>query len=188
MTATNNCKHINEAVISLKNGGIIAYPTESVFGLGCDPFNHSAITKLLMLKKRPLNKGFILIASSWEQILPLIQPLPAIQHTRIKSTWPGPVTWVFPASEKVPQWITGEHKSVALRLTKHPIASAICDKFAAPIISTSANPNGVTPAKDLNMVQQMFPRGITYYVPGATGNLAKPTPILNAMTGDNIRN
>ena len=93
---------LQQAVKILQTGGLIAYPTEAVYGLGCDPFNRAAVSRLCALKKRDANAGFILIAANWKQIESLIETskIPPEQMRKIQSTWLGPVTWVFPASEK----------------------------------------------------------------------------------------
>src|SRR3990167_4516311 len=126
----------------LQQQGVIAYPTEAVYGLGCDPFSELAVKKILKLKKRDINKGLILIASNWKQIENLIQPIPDEKLSQVMQTWPGPVTWLFPASDEVPRWISGAHSTIALRITAHPIAKALCEKWNGPIVSTSANKEG----------------------------------------------
>ena len=130
---------IDFAVKCLKQGKVIAYPTEAVYGLGCDPDNVDAVSRILQIKHRALDKGFILIASSWEQIQPLVMYLTPDLLTRVFATWPGPITWLFPASKQVPAWIRGNHDSVAVRVTAHPIARALCEQFGGPLISTSCN-------------------------------------------------
>lgn len=171
----------------LKSGGIIAYPTEAVFGLGCDPFNEQAVLKLLQLKKRDISKGLILIAASWEQFEPLIQPIDDSIINKIFTSWPGPNTWVVPANSRVPSWIKGKYSSVAVRVTAHPVAKKICEMFGGPIVSTSANIEGLPPAKTAEEVQGQFPEGIDLIVPGKVGNLKKPTTIRDAITDKIIR-
>lgn len=171
----------------LKQGGIIAYPTEAVFGLGCNPFNQTAVNKLLQLKQRDVAKGLILIASSWEQVKSLVTEIPEKNLTAVLASWPGPHTWLFPANEKVPYWIKGEHSSVALRITAHPIAKAICAAFGGPVVSTSANVANLQPAKTAEEVLTQFPQGIDYIVPGDVGSLLNPTPIRDALTSKILR-
>jgi L-threonylcarbamoyladenylate synthase len=176
-----------QAAKILKTGGIISYPTEAVFGLGCDPFNKNAVLKLLQLKQRSIAKGLILIAANWEQIKNLTLPIDEKSLAKIFQTWPGPCTWIFPANEKCPKWITGKYTSVALRITNHPIAKTICEEFAGPIVSTSANIEGSAPARTVEEVQQQFAAGIDLIVPGAVGNLQQPTIIRDALTNETIR-
>jgi L-threonylcarbamoyladenylate synthase len=171
----------------LKQGGIIAYPTEAVLGIGCDPFNEQAVLKLLQLKKRSVAKGVILIAANWEQIKNLTAPIDNELLEKVFATWPGPYTWVFPASDSCPKWISGEYPTVALRVTKHEVAKAICDKFSEPIVSTSANIENNPPARSLIELHSQFPQGIDLIIPGEIGGLEKPTSIMDVLTGKMLR-
>jgi L-threonylcarbamoyladenylate synthase len=182
-----NKSNIDESVIALQQGEIIAYPTEAVYGLGCDPFNEAAVRQLLKLKHRPADKGLILIAHDWQQVAQLIAPLDDSRLRQVLSTWPGPVTWAFPADGTVPAWIRGNHPSIALRITAHPIASALCKAFGGPIVSTSANLDAQAPAKDAATVQDYFGSGIAVIVQGPLGEILSPTPIFDAVTGAIIR-
>ena len=98
---------ISQAVQCLRDGEIIAYPSESVYGLGCDPENETAVRRLLALKERPAGAGLILIADSFECFNSYVQPLSNEQKDRAMRTWPGPVTWLFPKSESVDDWLVG---------------------------------------------------------------------------------
>ena len=178
---------INNTVTALRRGGIIAYPTESVYGLGCDPFNHNAVTQLLMLKKRPLEKGFILIASAWKQVASLTQPIEPKILARIFQSWPGPVTWVFPASSEVPSWIRGKHPTIAIRLTDHLIAKLLCHRFGGPIVSTSANRKWEQPIRNARILRMIFGNQINRILEGPLGPSYRPTEIRNAVTGEILR-
>lgn len=178
---------MHNAIETLQQGGIIAYPTEAVYGLGCDPFNEQAVTRILELKQRSIDKGLILIAASWQQVQALTQSIPNEVLQKALDSWPGPYTWIFSATTKVPKWITGSHDTIALRVTAHPIAKAICEAYNGPIVSTSANIEGKTPAKTYEEVQQQFPQGIDYIVPGDVGNLAQPTAICDVLTDKVLR-
>lgn len=178
---------IESAVNHIKQGKVIAYPTEAVFGLGCDPDNIDAVSRILQIKHRALDKGFILIGSSWEQIEPLVNCLQPHLLARVFETWPGPTTWLFPASEKVPFWITGNRKSVAVRVTAHPVAKALCVLFDGPIISTSCNKSGDPPARDIRTIQFTLNDTVDYVIEGELGGRLKPTEIRDALTGEVIR-
>ncbi|MCK4586215.1 MAG: Sua5/YciO/YrdC/YwlC family protein, partial [Gammaproteobacteria bacterium] len=104
----------------IERGGIIAYPTEAVFGLGCDPINPDAVLRLLTLKRRPIGKGLVLIASNIEQLKPFMAPLDAKQQHTLEASWPGPVTWLVPAKQETPVWLKGHHDTIAVRVTDHP--------------------------------------------------------------------
>jgi L-threonylcarbamoyladenylate synthase len=176
-----------KAVTCLQQGGIIAYPTEGVFGLGCDPFNHLAVMRLLKLKQRAIEKGLILIAATWQTAVELTLPLPEPRMKEVFSSWPGPVTWVFPASSKVPVWISGQHSSVAIRVTAHTQAKQLCEEWGGPLVSTSANLHGETSLRDSEAVKQTFGSQIDFVLPGQVGELAGPTTILDALTGKVLR-
>lgn len=185
MIATST--EIETAVTHLQQGDVIAYPTEAVYGLGCDPFNQTAVNKILQLKQRSVDKGLILIASSWEQIKELVLPIDPDKLKAILSTWPGPNTWIFPASKKAPKWITGQHKSIALRITAHPTAQAICTAFNGPIVSTSANKSNQAAIKELDLLKKAFGNEVDYIVPGQLGDLDQPTQIKDAVSSKIIR-
>lgn len=168
---------------TIGQGGIIAYPTESVYGLGCDPFNEAAVRKLAQLKQRALHKGFIVIASNWQQIEALIAPLSDEQMQRLKASWPGPITWVCPCSTMVPAYLRGEHVGIAVRITDHPVARAICDGLQQAIISTSANISDHAPARNATALKTMFGDAIDLIIEGEVGGSQKPTPIRDMMSG-----
>lgn len=174
------------AIKALQQGELIAYPTEAVWGLGCDPFNEQAVLNLLALKQRPLSKGLIVIGSSWEQLRALTAAIPSQQLHAVLASWPGPSTWVFPAAKDLPRWLSGDHPSVALRVTAHPVAKALCEAFG-PLVSTSANVSGDIPALTEQGVEAQFGAQISVLVSGALGGLDKPTQIREALTGQVLR-
>lgn len=178
---------VNQAARVLRDGGIIAYPTESVFGLGCDPFNPIAVHRLLAIKQRPLSKGLILVAAHPQQFAALIQT-PTLEQTRMMAShWPGPTTLVMPASDKAPDWLTGGFSSLALRVSDHPQVRALCERFGGPIVSTSANFSGARPARSRAEVLHRMGGEIDYVLPGNVGGLANPTQIIDASTGAILR-
>lgn len=182
-----DAKQIQAAVDALRAGALIAYPTEGVYGLGCDPFNESAIKKLLELKGRSPDKGLILIASCWAHVMPLIAPLSEEVKARVDATWPGPITWLLPANTQAPALVRGNSSKIALRLTDHPVARALCETFEGPIVSTSANLSGHPPATTAAEVDTQFGTQVSHILPGQTGSLTQPTPIRDALTGETVR-
>lgn len=173
-----NSWHLHQAVRVLRMGGIIAYPTEAVWGLGCDPFNEEAVRRLLALKQRPEHKGLIMAAASEELIAPLLKPLSAEQRARLSDTWPGPNTWLLPDPQQlIPAWVKGAHSGVAVRVSAHPLVQALSAEFGAPIISTSANISSAPPAKTKLKVKTYFGSGVDYIVDGSLGGLDRPTTI-----------
>lgn len=178
---------IKRAVKILQAGGIIAYPTEAVYGLGCDPFNEQAVHKILNLKHRSIDKGLIIIASSWQQVKHLVKPIDKKLLKKALATWPGPITWIFPAQTTVPVWIRGKYDSIAIRVSKHPIVQALCKEYDGAIVSTSANIEGKPPAKTSQEVLQQFPQGIDLIIDASVGKLDKPTEIRDVLTDKILR-
>ena len=170
----------------LSHGGVIAYPTEAVYGFGCDPLNELAVETILDLKQRPVEKGMILIAANLDQIKDYIDIDKTIRN-RIAPTWPGPNTWILPAQKWVPDYLTGKHQSIAVRVTDHPVAAKICDYFGQPIISTSANPSGLKPPKTKLQLLKYFSKTGVFIVSGKVGGLEKPTTIRDGVTGKRLR-
>lgn len=176
---------VNEALPLIQQGGIVAYPTEAVYGLGCDPFNCAAVEALCELKGREIGKGLILIIDNWSQLFSLTAPITDEQLARVKATWPGFTTWIFPKALSLPSWITGDHDSIAIRMSQHPIARALATDN--PIISTSANLSGYPPATTGEQVVEQFPNGIDAIVTGALGSELKPSPIYDILSGQQLR-
>jgi L-threonylcarbamoyladenylate synthase len=179
---------INHAARCLQRGGIIAYPTEGVWGLGCDPFNEEAVHKLLAIKQRPLEKGLILVAGSMKQIAPLLEPLDAAQLNLLTDSWPGPVTWLLPDTRQlIPSWIKGKFTSVAIRVSAHPPVVQLCSAFGGLLVSTSANPAAFAPARTRLRVASWFGDSIDYILPGKLGGQAGPSSIRDLATASVIR-
>jgi L-threonylcarbamoyladenylate synthase len=178
---------IAEAVTALRAGGIIAYPTEAVYGLGCDPRDRDAVARLFALKQRPPGQGVLLIAADFPQVEKFIGAVPDQAVARARATWPGPHTWVFPRSAATPDWLAGEHAGIALRVTAHPLAAALCRAFGHALVSTSANRHGAVPAHSAGEVHLAFGETLAYVLEGATGGLERPTPIRDAMSGQVFR-
>ncbi len=135
------------AVDWLRRGGVVAYPTEAVYGLGCDPWNGAAVRRILAMKRRPEAKGLILIAADLAQLAPFVQWLEPNRMADILATWPGPHTWLLPARPETPVWLRGQHDTLAVRVTAHPLAAALCRAAGRALVSTSANRASHTPAR-----------------------------------------
>lgn len=173
------------AVKALQRGELIAYPTEGVWGLGCDPANAAAVFRLLLLKQRPVEKGLILVAANMEQLSPYLAHLSAEQRKQLKNTWPGPHTWLVPANECVAPWISGGQASVALRVSAHPVVKALCEQFGGPLVSTSANRSGKAAAISLLAVQLNFPEIVR--MPGSLTHAGKPSTIQDLQSSKLVR-
>lgn len=172
---------------ALANGGAIAYPTEAVWGLGCEPLNRHAFARLIELKRRALDKGVILIAADFSQLAPFLAPVPAARLKPALSNWPGPHTWIVPAADGVPDYLTGGRATLAVRVTAHPVAAALCREYGGAIVSTSANVSGRPPARTALQVRRMFGGQLDHVVPGDLGGLERPTSIRELLTGKVIR-
>ena len=180
-------EQIQQSVDALKKGGLIAYPTEAVFGLGCDPRNEAALKRLLQLKERDIEKGFILIAANYEQLKPFLLALDKTTESELLASWPGPVTWLVPANETVNISLRGAHTTLAVRVTDHPIVQQLCLAFGGAIVSTSANPAGKNPAKNVKQVKGYFNNALDVIIDGQTGDLNKPTQIRDALSKQVLR-
>lgn len=175
----------------LSNGGVLAYPTEAVFGLGCDPWDRTAVERILAIKGRPVSKGLILIAADFLQLAPFLAPLPAERRTEILDSWPGPNTWVLPVRPGVPRWLTGRFDTLAVRVTAHPLAAGLCRTYGGAIVSTSANRAGRPPARTLLDLHRALdgpaPRGMDHILPGVCGGADRPSSIHDGRTGRVLR-
>lgn len=178
---------LEKACAIVRAGGLIAYPTEGVFGIGCDPLNEKALQRLLAVKQRDPGKGFILIAARMAMLSPFIATLDNDVQTRVMNTWPGPVTWVLPATVNTSKMITGGRSTVAARITAHPFAQALSDSLGHALISTSANRGGQPAITCLEELRQQLGNDVDYIVPLELGDLQTPTPIFDAISGTQLR-
>lgn len=169
--------HLGRTLQTLRAGGVIAYATESVWGLGCDPWHEAAVTRIWDIKRRDPGKGLILIAADWEQVEPLLAGLDPQDLGLLRASWPGPVTWVVPVPDSFPVWLRGRHTSVALRVSAHPQVRQLCNAWGGPLVSTSANRAGRPAARSLFEVRQRLGDELDYILPGRLGGLGRPTEI-----------
>lgn len=170
-------------------GGIIAYPTEAVFGLGCDPDNEHAINLLLQLKNRPIDKGLILLASHFDQLVPYINTSDISDTTMndILARWPNGTTQLLPKSKRVSSWLSGAFDTIAVRVTNQPDVVELCNATGKPIVSTSANLSGEPPVKAWQDMPLELTNRINFIVKGCTLGYQQPSRIINAITGETIR-
>ena len=172
----------------LRRQGVIAHPTEAVWGLACDRFSEQAVQRLLDLKGRPKEKGLILISSEREHFSSLLAPLSSELQQRFTVPQSRPTTWIVPDLERqIPSWIRGQHQGVAIRVSQHPIVRLLTDAFHGPIISTSANPAGKAPAMSLMDIRNYFAGRLDYVVDGKLGGADRPSRIIDLQTGKILR-
>jgi len=179
---------LQECVNAFKNGNVFAYPTEAVFGLGCDPRDVKALQRLLALKQRPKEKGLILIAGKWPQLYPFVDldKIPKKMLPEIFDSWPGPNTWLLPKSKLVSEYLSGDSELVAVRITKHKPVIDLCEMIGSAIVSTSANIAGQPPARSFSEVTSQFQEQVVG-LDLEVGGLNNPSQIRNGMTGEIIR-
>lgn len=185
----SNISTITKAAEIFIQGGIIAYPTEAVFGLGCDPDNERAIQKLLSIKQRPAHKGLILLAADYSQLLPYIDELAISKDNLIKvlSRWPDAITQVLPANKNISPLLCGNFDSIAVRITDHKDVVALCHQTNKAIVSTSANLAGDQPATTWQEVENQLGDKVDFILEGVTAGLLKPSTIINGLTGEVLR-
>jgi L-threonylcarbamoyladenylate synthase len=145
---------IRHAAHIIKSGGIIAYPTDTIYGLGCDPYNICAIEKINIIKQRPLNKKFILLAGHFNQIKPLIKMDKNQEKIILRAT--QPTSWVVNAGPHAPKWLIDNNGTLTIRVSQNNIVQRLCHILGHAIISTSANPSGKTPAKNSLELHKYF--------------------------------
>ncbi|KRE94476.1 tRNA threonylcarbamoyladenosine biosynthesis protein RimN [Frateuria sp. Soil773] len=180
---------LDAAAALLRAGGVLAYPTEAVYGLGCDPHDRTAFERLFALKQRPPTQGVLLIAAEFAQVERYVDraAVPAAAMARAEASWPGPHTWIFPRSAEVPAWVAGAHAGIALRVTAHAPAAALCRAFGGALVSTSANPHGVPPARSAMDAAAYFGEALDGLLEAPVGGQTSPTTIRDVLTGAIIR-
>ncbi len=176
----------------LRRGGLIAYATQAVFGLGCDPRSPRGLRRLLALKRRPAHKGLIVIADRQERLARFHQPLTPSQQLRAQSRWPGAHTWLMPAAARVPVALRGRHRRagqvprIALRVDAHPDAVALCRRLKMALVSTSANRAGQRPLKSARACQRQF-GGRVRVLPGRVKAHCRPSTVADLLSDQVLR-
>jgi L-threonylcarbamoyladenylate synthase len=178
-----------DVVAALRAGGVVAYPTEGVYGLGCDPRNRHACERLFAIKRRPPSQGVLLIAAEFAELEPYIDvaAVPPAAMALAAATWPGPHTWIFPRAAEAPDWLAGAHAGIAVRVTAHAPAADLCRSFGGALVSTSANRHGEPPALNTAAVRAAFGDDVDAILNGPLGGLERPTPIRDAISGVVVR-
>lgn len=188
MRSVMSCRwSVRQAVKYLRQGQIIAYPTEAVYGLGCNPLDELAVQQLLVLKDRPWQKGVILIAADLRQMTDYLQPLSDEWSAKIQAPQPHPTTWLVPARPSVPYWLRGNSTFLAVRITQHALAAELCRCWGMPLVSTSANPSGRIPARTILKVRSYFGDQLAYVLPGQVGSYTQPSQIRYLFTDELVR-
>lgn len=178
---------IAHAAAVIRAGGVVAYPTESCFGLGCDPRNPAAISRILRIKRRRRGKGLILIADHRRRLLRFVDSFEVACREQIFASWPGPHTWLLPAGPSASRWLRGDHPTLAVRVTAHRGAATLCRLARMPIVSTSANRSGRPMLRSGGAVLREFGDEVDFVVDGRIGNRRAPSMIRHGHTGEVVR-
>jgi len=171
------------------HGGIIAYPTEAVFGIGCDPGNEQALQRLLTVKNRSADKGLILLAGNYEQLKPYIDET-QISREMLKSMlskWPDGISQLVPKSKYISPLLSGKFNTIAIRVTSQPDVVELCKQTNKPIVSTSANLSGQEPAKTWQTLSPELVEQLDFVIKGNTLGHNNPSQIIYALTGEVVR-
>ena len=180
--------HHRQAARSLRAGAVWAYPTEAVWGLGCDPWDEAAVARVLALKNRPRRKGLILVAADTDQVRDLLAALPDALRQEVRSHWPGPTTVLLPdPAGLVPEWVRGQHDSVAVRVSAYEPVVSLCRAFGGPLVSTSCNPASRPPARYSWQARRYFGADVDGYLPGRVAGQRRPSRILDPLSGQVLR-
>jgi len=179
---------LKSAVDALRRGGVIAYPTEAVYGLGCNPSDENALQRIIDIKGRDAHKGFILIASAQSQLADFIAPLTAEQQLKLDEHWPGPVTFVIPASINIRNTlVAGYRNTLAVRVSSHPVVVSLCDLYGGAIVSTSANRSGEPALRTAADVISLMGADLEVVIDAPVGTLGSPTSIFDLVSGRQLR-
>lgn len=177
----------NQLYTTLEQGGVIAYPTEGVYGLGCLATDRSAVNRIIQLKGRSPSQGLIVVIDCVERILPWLSPLPPQRWQAVLDSWPGAITWVLPTNANCPCWVAGSHRSIAVRLSAHPVVRTLCEIAEEPVVSTSANVHGQEALNTADTVIEKFGSSVDLIIDGECDQLQTATPIFDGLSGKQLR-
>ncbi len=177
-------KSASEAISILKNGGLIIYPTEGVYGLGCDALNEKSVKEVFKIKFRSHEKSFITICSDISQLDGLIH---SDYMTDKKITKFDFTTWIIPIDDSCPCWLSKDD-NIAVRISNHPVVKDLCNGLGKPLISTSANISNQEYENNLNHISKLFDKKVECIVEGKLGGKNTPSKIIDIVTGSVLRN
>jgi L-threonylcarbamoyladenylate synthase len=178
---------IDQAARVLLGGGVVAYPTEAVYGIGCLPLDERALARIVQIKRRAARKGLIVVAADVSQLDELAELPAGAQGRAIRAEWPGPVTWIVPARPHLPALLTGGRATIAVRVSAHPIVQRLCLGAGSALVSTSANLSGHPPCRSALQTRRSLGPLVDLVLAGPLGDSAKPTEIRDATTGRTLR-
>ena len=171
----------------LKQGGVIAYPTESCYGLGCLPTVAHALNTLIRLKKRPQNKGLIVIGDQVTRLQPLLKRPSEALLAELEQVWPAPKTFLLPARHSVLPLLRGKRRTkLAVRVPDHAGARRLCQAVGQALVSTSCNRAGKRVCKTEREVRRQFGRQV-WVIGGRIGRQKMPSQIIDGESGVRLR-
>jgi len=183
MSQLDYTKDIEKAVKILKNGGIIVYPTETVYGIGCDPLNIDACDRVQRLKERMENKPMLLLAHSLKQVEEMAGSLSEIPRKLAEKFWPGPLTLIIDSRKDFPEHLHGHSGGVAFRVSSHPVAASLAKEFDRPIISTSANIDGLAPLVRYEEALSTFKNIVDIVIGTHAKLIGEPSTVIDLTSG-----
>jgi L-threonylcarbamoyladenylate synthase len=178
---------IDQAARVLLGGGVIAYPTEAVYGLGCLPLDEHALARIVEIKQRAAIKGLIVVAADVSQLDALAELPTGAMGRQVRAEWPGPVTWVVPARPQLPALLTGGRATIAVRVSAHPVVRKLCLRAGSALVSTSANLSGHPPCRSALQTRRSLGPLVDFVLAGPLGQSQQPTEIRDATTGRTLR-
>lgn len=173
---------VNSAAI-IRAGGIVAFPTETSYGLAVDPLNAAALDRLFTLKRRPPSKPVLVIVDRLERLSDLVSKVPLAYEPLINRFWPGPLTLIFPALPMLPRLLTAGTDTIGVRISSHLLAARICRQAGGAVTATSANVSGEQPACGPAEIQAMFGNRVDAIVDGGVIDQTAPSTIVNELNG-----
>ncbi|WP_348766845.1 L-threonylcarbamoyladenylate synthase [uncultured Salinisphaera sp.] len=181
---------LRRAARILHDGGVVAHATEGVWGLACDPLDPAAVLRLLTIKRREIDRGLIVIGADSDQLAPFVAADAAQAWNRATQSWPAALTWLLPAADDTPWWLTGAHDTIALRQTAHADSAALCRAFGGALVSTSANVSARPPVRNSWQARARLSQphdGVDMILGGVPDTPGRASTIRDARTGDTLR-
>ena len=176
---------IRHAAHVIRYGGIIAYPTDTIYGLGCDPYNADAVASINDIKQRPRNKQFILLAGHTDQVAPLVELDKDQQHKITRAS--EPTSWVIEARPSAPGWLISEQGTITIRISQQHDVQRLCQALGQAIISTSANPSGKPPARNSLELHKYFHHSVDVILASHKMLAASPSKVVRLCDNHVIR-
>ena len=174
---------VAHACAVLRAGGVVAFPTETYYGLAVDPFNQAALSRLFALKGRASDKPVLLIIDNPSQLASLVAEIPNPFTILMQRFWPGPLTLVFPGTASVSKKLTGYRGTIGVRVSSHPVARQLVSTFGQPITATSANLSGYKPAVTVSEVREQLGLEVDFVLDGGETPGGQGSTLLGCQDG-----